>query len=170
MHSLIAQHLLNIAAQEGGGTAVPEPFILNYIWLIPLLPLLAFIINGLFGRRLGKAAGWIATILVALSFAVAVWVFIEVQQRNGVPFQYDLYTWIISGDFRVDVAFLIDPLTAIMLMVVLSVGSLVHLYSNGYMSDDPDIARFFTYLPLFVFSMLVLVLGNNMLMLFVGWE
>jgi NADH-quinone oxidoreductase subunit L len=149
---------------------VPEPFILNYIWLVPLFPLLAFLVNGFFGRRLGKAAGWIATILVTLSFLVAVWVFIEVTQRNGTPFQYDLYTWIISGDFRIDIAFLIDPLTATMLMVVLGVGSLVHLYSNTYMGDDPGIARFFTYLPLFVFSMLLLVLSNNMLLLFVGWE
>jgi NADH-quinone oxidoreductase subunit L len=149
---------------------VPEPFILNYIWVVPLLPLLAFLINGFFGRWLGKAAGWIATILVALSFGVAVWVFFEVSQRNGVPFQYDLYNWILSGDFQINIAFLIDPLTAVMLMVVLSVGSLVHLYSNGYMGDDPDIARFFTYLPLFVFSMLLLVMSNNMLLLFVGWE
>ena len=94
----------------------------------------------------------------------------EVSQRNGVPFQYTLYTWIPSGDFRVDVAFLVDQLTAIMLLVVTSVGSLVHIYSNGYMADDPDIARFFTYLPLFIFSMLILVLGNNFLLLFVGWE
>jgi NADH-quinone oxidoreductase subunit L len=173
MHSFVLHNLMSVVAQEGehvASVAVPEPFILNYIWIVPLLPLLAFIINGLFGRRLGKAAGWIATALVALSFGVAVWVFIEVLQRNGVPFQYDIFTWIVSGDFRVDAAFLIDPLTAVMLMVVLSVGSLVHLYSNGYMADDPDIARFFTYLPLFVFSMLLLVMGNNMLMLFVGWE
>jgi NADH-quinone oxidoreductase subunit L len=171
MHSFVLQHLMSVLAQEGGhGGAVPEPFILNYIWVIPLLPLLAFLINGFFGRWLGKSAGWIATILVALSFAVAVWVFFEVSQRNGVPFEYQLYTWIPSGDFRVDVAFLIDPLTAVMLMVVLSVGTLVHLYSNGYMGDDPDVARFFTYLPLFIVSMLILVMGNNLLMLFVGWE
>jgi NADH-quinone oxidoreductase subunit L len=149
---------------------VPEPFILNYIWIVPLLPLVAFLINGFFGRRLGKTAGWIATIMVALAFLVAVWAFVEVSQRNGVPFEYDLYTWIPSGDFRVDIAFLIDPLTVVMLMVVLGVGSLVHLYSNTYMGDDPDIARFFTFLPLFVFSMLLLVMSNNMLLLFVGWE
>ena len=69
---------------------MPEPFILNYIWLVPLFPLLAFLVNGFFGRRLGKTAGWIATTLVALSFLVAVWVFIEVTQRNGAPFQYNL--------------------------------------------------------------------------------
>src|SRR5829696_2747400 len=111
--SLLAQ----AEGEHGATAAAPEYLFLNFVWVIPALPLLAFIINGLFGRRLGKTAGWIATILVGLSF-------------------------------------LVDPLTAVMLMVVLSVGTLVHLYSNGYMEDDPDIARFFTYLPLFIFSML----------------
>lgn len=171
MHSFLLHNLMNVAGQaEEAAGAAPEPFILNFVWLIPLLPLIAFVINGIFGRRLGKTAGWIATTMVGISFLLAVWVFIEVSQRHGVPFQYDLYTWILSGDFKIDIAFLIDPLTAIMLMVVLSVGTLVHIYSNGYMADDPDTARFFTYLPLFVFSMLLLIMGNNMLLLFVGWE
>ncbi len=161
-----------------------QEFFLNIIWVVPLLPLLAFVINGLFGNRLGKEgpgrpqgwlAGWLATGLVFVSFLVAVGVFIDIANRTaGTPFEYTLYTWIPSGDFKVDVAFLVDPLTAIMLMVVLGVGTLVHLYSNGYMADDdrPDrgFARFFTYLPLFVFSMLILVLSNNLLLLFVGWE
>jgi NADH-quinone oxidoreductase subunit L len=152
-------------------------FFLNIVWAILLLPLLAFIINGLFGRRLGKTAGWIATGLVGLSFLLAIGVFFDVMARGEAhagPFEYTLYTWIPSGDFRVEVAFLVDQLTAIMLMVVLSVGTLVHLYSNAYMSDDEradgGVARFFTYLPLFIFSMLILVLSNNLLLLFVGWE
>lgn len=169
---MLLHNLFRIAAQsEGGPATMPEPIILNYIWIIPLLPLVAFLINGLFGRRLGKATGPIAAVLVGLAFVAAVVAFIDVSNRpGGAPFNYTLYTWIPSGDFRVDIAFLIDPLTVIMLMVVLSVGTLVHIYSIEYMADDPDFARFFAYLPLFVFSMLILVLANNLLLLFVGWE
>ncbi|MDQ3706173.1 MAG: NADH-quinone oxidoreductase subunit L [Chloroflexota bacterium] len=178
MHFL--QSLFTIAAlaeetAEGAAHSLPEPFILNYIWIIPALPLLGFIINGLFGRRLGKTAGPIAVGLVGLSFLAAIVAFIDIALRHNAdphaaPFQYNLYTWIPSGDFRVDVSFLVDPLTAIMLMVVLSVGLLVHIYSLEYMADDPDFARFFAYLPLFVFSMLMLVMSNNFLLLFFGWE
>jgi NADH-quinone oxidoreductase subunit L len=167
--SLLAQ----AEGEHGATAAAPEYLFLNFVWVIPALPLLAFIINGLFGRRLGKTAGWIATILVGLSFLVAVGVLVDVTSQvnaHAAPFQYNLYTWILSGDFKVPITFLVDPLTAVMLMVVLSVGTLVHLYSNGYMEDDPDIARFFTYLPLFIFSMLILVLANNLVLLFVGWE
>jgi NADH-quinone oxidoreductase subunit L len=158
------------------------PFsVLNYIWLVPALPLLAFLINGFFGRWLGKparpggepprTAGIIASVLVGLSFLLSLLVLVEVAGRpHGEPFEYTLYTWIPSGDFRVDIAFLVDPLTVVMLLVVTSVSTLVHIYSIGYMGEDPDFARFFTYLPLFVFSMLMLVLANNFLLLFFGWE
>src|SRR5205823_9223909 len=115
------------------------PFhVLDFIWLIPALPLLAFAINGLGGRRLGKTSGLIACVLVGLTFVLSVLVLIEVLNPDAghpVPFQYDLYTWIPSGDFRVNVAFLIDPLTSVMLLVVTSVGTLVHIYSLGYMED-----------------------------------
>jgi NADH-quinone oxidoreductase subunit L len=144
---------------------------LNFIWLIPALPLLAFAVNGLLGRRLGRLTGPIACVLVGLTFFMSLLVLIEVINRpHGEPFQYTLYTWIPSGDFRVDIAFLVDPLTAVMLLVVSSVGSLVHIYSLEYMADDPDFPRFFVYLPLFVFSMYMLVLANNFLLLYVGWE
>lgn len=142
----------------------------DYIWVLLALPLAAFIINGVFGRRLGKVTGPIACVLVGLAFVMAVAVFFQVQANPRDTYQFTLYTWIPSGDFRVDIAFLIDPLTAIMLLVVLSVGTLVHIYSVGYMEEDADFARFFTYLPFFVFSMLILVLANNFLLLFVGWE
>src|SRR4051794_17354682 len=148
-------------------------FILDYIWLIPALPLLAFIVNGLFGRMLGRAAGPIAVGLVGLTFLLSVLVLVAVlnpDSQHSIPFQYTLYTWIPSGDFRVDIAFLVDPLTSVMLLVVTSVGTLVHIYSLGYMEDDPDFPRFFVYLPLFIFSMLMLVLANNFLLLYVGWE
>lgn len=146
--------------------------ILEYIWIIPALPLLAFVVNGLFGRKLGKSAGLWASALVGLSFAGSLLVLLEMLSRGpqSGPFEYTLYTWIPSGDLRVDVAFLVDQLTAVMLLVVTSVSTLVHVYSLAYMADDPGLARFFTYLPLFVFSMLVLVLANNFLLLYVGWE
>jgi NADH-quinone oxidoreductase subunit L len=149
------------------------PFsILDYIWLVPALPLLAFAINGLFGRMLRKTAGVIATLLVCLTFLLALGVLFEVINRpeHSEAFQYTLYTWIPSGDFHVNIAFMVDQLTAVMLIVVTGVGALVHIYSIGYMEDDPDYARFFTYLPLFVFSMLTLVLSNNFLLLYFGWE
>lgn len=147
--------------------------VLDYIWLIPALPLLAFIINGIGGRYLKKTTGLIANVLVGITFVLCVLVFFNVanpDKSHPIPFQYDLYTWIPSGDFHVNIAFLVDPLTSVMLLVVTSVGFLVHVYSLGYMEEDPDFARFFTYLPLFVFSMLMLVLSNNFLLLFLGWE
>jgi NADH-quinone oxidoreductase subunit L len=171
-------NLALMAEEEGvkAAEALPAPLVLDYIWVLPALPLLAFLINGLFGRRLGKASGWIASVLVAGTFVFSVLVFLDVMARQGSdhehwkPYEFLLYTWIPSGDFNVDIAFLVDPLAAIMLLVVTSVGTLVHFYSIEYMSDDPSFPRFFTYLPLFVFSMLILVLSNNFLLLFVGWE
>ena len=167
-------NLMSVLAQaEEHAAAGPQYLILDYIWIIPALPLLAFIINGLFGRRLGKASGLIANVLVGLSFLAAVVVLYDAWQQaeaHAGPFEYTLYTWMPSGDFTANIAFLVDPLTAIMLMVVLGVGLLVHVYSIGYMAEDSDFARFFTFLPLFIFSMLMLVLSNNLLLLFFGWE
>ena len=123
-------------------------FILDYIWLIPALPLLAFIINGLLGRVLKRTTGIIACVLVGLTFVLSLMVFLAVNSPDAahpIPFQYDLYTWIPSGDFQVHVAFLVDQLTSVMLLVVTSVGTLVHIYSLGYMDDDPDFPRFFVY-------------------------
>jgi NADH-quinone oxidoreductase subunit L len=169
-----------VLAQEAEHAA--EPIVLNYIWLLPALPLLAFLINGFFGRMLGrpskpggdppKTAGIIASLLVGLSFVMSVLVLFDVMNRphDAGAFEYSLYTWIPSGDLHIEVAFLVDQLSAIMLLVVTSVATLVHIYSLAYMGEDKDFARFFTYLPLFVFSMLILVLGNNLLLLFVGWE
>ena len=163
-------NFIGTALQEGGSGG-SNYFFLNFVWLIPALPLVAFLINGFFGRRLGRTAGYLASALVGITFLLCVLAFVDVAMNQGTQaFQYTLYTWIPSGDFRVDVAFLVDPLTVIMLVVVTSVGTLVHIYSLEYMADDPDIARFFTFLPLFVFSMLILVLSNNFLLLFVGWE
>lgn len=142
---------------------------MKYAMLIPFLPLAAFLINILFGRFLLKDRAHIVAIAgVFASFVLSVAIFIQV--AGGATMNCDLYSWISSGGFRVSVGFLIDPLTAVMLIVVTSVSLLVHIYSIGYMHGDPGYYRFFSYLSLFTFSMLMLVTGNNLLQLYFGWE
>jgi NADH-quinone oxidoreductase subunit L len=137
--------------------------------LIPLLPLLSFIINILFGRNFIKdRAHLIAVPAVFISFLLAVSAFIEV--LNGRVIDITVYSWIVSGDFHVPVGFLIDQLSAIMLLVVTSISTLIFIYSIGYMHGDGGYYRFFAYLSLFVFSMLILVMANNFLLLYFGWE
>ncbi|MBI3522247.1 MAG: NADH-quinone oxidoreductase subunit L [Chloroflexi bacterium] len=139
-------------------------------WLIPLFPLAAFLINLCFGKRwLKHATGPIASAAIGLSALLSIAVFAEVlggKTRTVVQ----LYEWIGVGDFRVDVAALVDPLSSVMLLVVTVVSFLVHVYSIGYMEHDDGFWRFFTWLPLFVFAMLILVLADNYLLMFVGWE
>jgi NADH-quinone oxidoreductase subunit L len=141
----------------------------QYLYLIPLLPLLAFAVNLLFGRFLRTAAHWIATPAVFASFLLSLLVFRQIN-ATGEPLRQDLYTWIQSGSFHIGINLFVDQLTAVMLIVVTSVGFLVHVYSKGYMQGDPGFARFFAYLPFFVFSMLMLVLADNFLLLFFFWE
>jgi NADH-quinone oxidoreductase subunit L len=137
--------------------------------LIPLLPFIAFVINIIFGRNYIKdKAHWIAVPAVAGSFILALSAFMDVQAGNVV--NINLYSWITSGDFHVTVGFLIDQLSAIMLIVVTSISTLIFIYSIGYMHGDGGYYRFFAYLSLFVFSMLVLVMANNFLLMYFGWE
>ncbi len=137
--------------------------------LIPLLPLIAFFINIIFGRKIFREkAHWISTLAVLSSWVISVITLSEVV--NGKVINRDIYTWIISGNFSVSVGFLIDQLTAVMLIVVTTVSSLVHIYSIGYMHGDKGYYRFFSYLSLFTFSMLMLVMANNFLQLYFGWE
>ncbi|RJQ22798.1 MAG: NADH-quinone oxidoreductase subunit L [Nitrospiraceae bacterium] len=137
--------------------------------LIPLLPLLSFIINILLGRNVIKdKAHWIAVPAVFGSFILAVGAFMDVRAGNVI--NINIYEWIVSGNFHVSVGFLIDQLTAIMLIVVTSISTLIFIYSIGYMHGDGGYYRFFSYLSLFVFSMLVLVMANNFLLLYFGWE
>ncbi len=137
--------------------------------LIPLLPLIAFTINIILGRTIIKEkAHWIAIPAVFGSFVLSISTFIDV--LGGKVINYDIYTWIISGTFKPSIGFLIDQLTAVMLIVVTSVSLLVHIYSVGYMHGDKGYYRFFSYLSLFTFSMLMLVMGNNLLQLYFGWE
>ena len=143
---------------------------IQLVWLIPAFPLAAFLINGLFGRRwLGRATGWIAAVAVAASAVLSIGVFLDVL-RGNVHTTVTLYRWIGVGDFEVNVAALIDPLSSVMLLVVTVVSTLIFIYSNGYMSHDHGIHRFFTWLSLFVFAMLILVMADNYLLMFVGWE
>ncbi len=140
----------------------------NYL-LIPFFPLAAFLINILFGKRLLKnQAHWVSILAVAGSWAVSVATLFDV--ISGKTINSDLYTWIASGAFRVSVGFLIDPLTAVMLIVVTTCATLIHIYSVGYMHGDNGYYRFFAYLSLFTFSMLMLVMANNFLQLYFGWE
>ena len=143
--------------------------------LIPLLPLAGFLVNASFGRRLTKgASGAIACGVILASFAVAL---LEVVRLVGLPVEareilQPVFTWIASGDFTAPFTLRLDPLAAVMILVVTGIGSLIHVYSTAYMHDEiaPEYARYFSYLNLFAAFMLVLVLGSNFLVMFVGWE
>ncbi len=146
---------------------------IEYIWLIPLLPLSGFLINGILGKKLGKTlVSWIGCGSVGLSFLISIKVLFELLSfpAEGRVFEKIVFPWIYSGLFKVNVSFLIDPLSGIMLLVVTGVGFLIHIYSVGYMAEDKGFSRFFSFLNLFVFSMLMLVLANNFLLLYLGWE
>ncbi|MCC8425290.1 NADH-quinone oxidoreductase subunit L [Mucilaginibacter sp. UR6-11] len=142
----------------------------KYIWLIPLLPLAGFVINGLGRNTLSKSAvGFIGSFLVLLSFGLSVGAFLQIKS-TGHPINVDLFTWFAVGKLQVNFAFLVDQLSSIMLLIITGVGFLIHLYSIGYMHDDEGFGKFFSYLNLFVFFMLLLVLGSNYLVMFIGWE
>ena len=138
------------------------------VWLIPLFPLLGSAVNALFGRVVGHQAHWIAVPALAASFLTSCAVFARVW--SGETFVGELFPWIAAGTFKAGLTVQVDQLTAVMLLVVTGVGFLIHLYSAGYMHGDPGYARFFTYLNLFVFSMVMLVLAGNFLVLYVFWE
>ncbi|MGE5639560.1 MAG: NADH-quinone oxidoreductase subunit L [Clostridia bacterium] len=140
--------------------------------LIPLLPLLGAIVAGLFGRAIGRAGAHSVTILgVLASCVLSGYAFMQtLDAPGGVLFNGNLYTWITMGETPVHVGFLVDRLTALMMVVVTFVSLMVHVYTIGYMADDPGYQRFFSYISLFTFSMLMLVMANNFLQLFFGWE
>jgi NADH-quinone oxidoreductase subunit L len=147
--------------------------LVRLVWLVPLLPLCGFLLNGLLGRRLGKrAVALIGPGVVGLAFAVSVGIFIELLGRSphDRSFQVDLFSWIPSGDLQIDAGLLVDPLSTLMALIVTGVGFLIHVYSVGYMREDEGFWRYFAYLNLFTFAMLVLVLANSFPLLFVGWE
>jgi NADH-quinone oxidoreductase subunit L len=142
----------------------------KYIWLIPLLPLAGFVINGLGRNTLSKGViGFIGSLLVLLSFGLSIAAFFQVKS-TGQPINVDVFNWFTVGSLQVHFSFLIDQLSSIMLLIITGVGFLIHLYSIGYMHDDDGFGKFFAYLNLFVFFMLLLVMGSNYLIMFIGWE
>ncbi|MFQ5849184.1 MAG: NADH-quinone oxidoreductase subunit L [Candidatus Binatia bacterium] len=141
----------------------------SFLWPIPMLPLLGFVLNVSFGLRLGgKNAGLLACGSVAASFLLSLLALVWLPA--GGILREPLFTWIESGPFRVAVSFQADALTVVMLLVITGIGLLIHAYSVGYMRHDEGIVRYFAYLNLFVFFMLLLVMADNLLLLFVGWE
>ena len=143
--------------------------------LIPLLPFAGFLVNATMGRRLPKAvSGGLASAVMVLSFLIAaaqVWALVGMPPESR-QINQTLFTWITAGDFSLDLALRLDALSAVMILVVTGIGSLIHVYSLAYMHEetDPEYARYFSYLNLFCFFMLLLVLGSNVLVMFVGWE
>jgi len=136
---------------------------------IPLLPLLAAVVVGLFGKFLPRAAAHIVTIAgVAISFVLSVYVLKDAMV--SLPYNETVYSWLKSGNFSFEIGFLIDRLSAMMMVVVTFVSLMVHIYTIGYMHEDKGYARFFSYISLFTFSMLMLVMSNNFMQLFFGWE
>ena len=138
---------------------------------IPMLPLLAAIIAGFFGKAIGRAGAHSVTIAgVAVSTVLSLYV-LKLSVFDGVPtYNAPVYTWLVSDGITFQVGFLIDRLSAMMMTVVTFVSLCVHIYTIGYMHDDPGYQRFFSYISLFTFSMLMLVMSNNFLQLFFGWE
>ena len=151
-------------------TVIPAASAPYSVWLyvlIPLLPFLGFLINGLLNRKLsGTVAGAISSLAVLGSFAISVFLFLNFQYQYTVT----LFDWISVGSMQIPFSYQIDQLSLIMLLLVTGVGFLIHVYSIGYMHHDENVGKFFSFLNLFVFSMLVLVLGANFVILFIGWE
>ena len=143
------------------------------LWVIPAIPLLGFLALVVGGRKLGDPrAGWLATLAVGGSFVAVVAVFIDLLSKEAEErtLHQTLFTWIPAGNFKVSAGFLADPLSITMCLFITGVGALIHLYAIGYMKGDEKFSKFFIYLNLFIFSMLMLVLGDNLLITFLGWE
>ncbi len=150
-----------------------EPWIKDYIWLMPFLPLAGTAFNGLLGFKTGKrSVTWVGCGTVGAAFALALITFFSLLQLPPENRQLTdhLYTWLTVGTLKADAGFLVDPLSAIMILVVTGVGFVIHIYSTGYMAHDKSYWRFFSHLNLFIFFMLLLVLGDNLFLFFVGWE
>jgi len=144
---------------------------INLVWLVPLFPLLGFLINGLGRNTLPKAAvGFVGCLTVLASFAVSLGIFFELNSAETKSFIIPIFDWISAGNVKIPFSFLVDPLSALMLLIVTGIGFLIHVYSTGYMHHDAGFAKFFSYLNLFIFFMLLLVLGSNYVVMFIGWE
>ncbi|WP_113663642.1 NADH-quinone oxidoreductase subunit L [Pedobacter nanyangensis] len=143
----------------------------SLLWLIPVLPLLGFVINGLGRNTLSKGAvGFIGSGVVLASFMLSVCFFFELSSSVEKQFTVNFFDWISVGDLKIPLSFLYDPLSAIMLLIITGIGFLIHIYSTAYMHEDAGFGKFFAYLNLFIFFMLILVLGSNYIVMFIGWE
>jgi len=145
----------------------------NLVWLIPAFPLFGFLTIFLFGRIMGEPkAGIFATLMTASSFVVGIGVFFDLLSRTAEERHHvvTLFSWLPVGGFNIDMALLADPLSITMVLFITGIGALIHLYAVGYMHGDPKFSKFFMYLNLFIFSMLMMVLGENLLVTFLGWE
>jgi NADH-quinone oxidoreductase subunit L len=142
----------------------------NLALVLLFAPFLGFLINVFFGKTLGKSlSGIIGTLSVAVSFAVTIYFFLQINQTKQ-PISIDVFDWIQISNFKVSFGFLLDQLSLLWLLFVTGIGSLIHLYSISYMHDDEKMHTFFAYLNLFVFFMITLVIGSNLLVMFIGWE
>lgn len=143
----------------------------NLIPALVALPLIGFLVSGIFGKWLKGFAGIFSTGVVFLSFGLAL---VSLGQfkpmQSGIPKIVVLFPWITTGDLNVSLAYQVDQLSLYMVLIITGIGSLIHLYSIGYMKGDPGFARYFAYLNLFIFAMLNLVLAENLILLFLGWE
>ncbi len=142
---------------------------INYVYLVPLFPLLGFLINGIFWRRMPKTAGGVlACVMMLASFAVSLGIFFDVKATGGQVVH--LFDFIQSGKLSIPFDFQVDELSSLFLLIITGIGFLIHVYSTSYMHDDEGMVKYFAFLNLFVFSMLLLVLGASYLIMFIGWE
>lgn len=145
--------------------------LIKLIWLVPLFPLIGFFINGLGRNSLPKAlAGFLGSFTVLLSFILSVGIFFQLKDASQSSYTISLFNWINAGKLSIPFSFQVDHLSSLMLLIITGVGFLIHLYSIGYMHSDGGFNKFFAYLNLFVFFMLLLVLGSNYVVMFIGWE
>jgi NADH-quinone oxidoreductase subunit L len=144
---------------------------INLVWLVPLIPLLGFVINGLGRNTLSKnLIGFIGSGVILISFVISAGIFLALGSDSVKSHEIFLFDWISAGSLKIPLAFLVDPLSSIMLLIITGIGFLIHIYSIGYMHDDEGFGKFFSYLNLFIFFMLLLVLGSNYIVMFIGWE
>ncbi len=144
---------------------------IDLVWLVPLIPLLGFVINGLGRNTLSKSLiGFIGSSVIFISFAISLGIFFELGADAVKSHEVFLFNWISAGTLEIPLSFLVDPLSSLMLLIITGVGFLIHIYSIGYMHSDEGFGKFFSYLNLFIFFMLLLVLGSNYIVMFIGWE
>jgi NADH-quinone oxidoreductase subunit L len=144
---------------------------IDLVWLVPLIPLIGFIINGLGRNTFSKGLiGVIGSAAILVPFLISIGIFLALGSDTQKSHEIFLFDWISAGSLNIPLSFLVDPLSSIMLLIITGVGFLIHIYSIGYMHEDAGFGKFFSYLNLFIFFMLLLVLGSNYIVMFIGWE